>query len=89
MLIRGRWVVAEDVLEFIGRQGKTPNLVAAEFPSFDLRRFAQAGFVELHRVELRETTAPGTPPTPDPTFHVLTPRGAEAIGLDPRTLHAA
>jgi hypothetical protein len=77
-----------EVLEFIGPQGKEPEQVADRFPGFDMQRVVRAGLIRLHRIELAETTAPGAPPTPDPTYYVLTPRGAEAIGLDPRTLHA-
>lgn len=78
-----------DVLEFIGRQGKTPEQLAERFPDFDIDRLVRAGLARLQRIELRETIAPGSAPAPDPTFYALTPRGAEAIGIDPRTLHAA
>jgi hypothetical protein len=73
-----------DVLEFIGDQGKTAEQVADRFPAFDVE-----GLVRTELVRPRRTTqsrrAPGAP---DPTFYVLTSRGAEAIGLDPHTLHA-
>jgi hypothetical protein len=82
--------VTEDrtVLEFIGQQGKEPDRVREQFPDFNIQRL-QAGLVWLHRIELRETQAPGSPPTRDPTFYMLTPRGAEAIGLDPARIGAA
>lgn len=78
-----------DVLEFIGRQGKRPEPLAERFPSFDIDRFISAGLVRLHHIELRETHAPDTPPLPDILVYVLTSRGAEAVGIDPCTLHAA
>ena len=78
-----------DVLHFIGRQGETPEHLAERFPGFEIQPLISAGLVRLHTIELRETTAPGVPPSPDPTFYVLTPLGAESIGLDPATLHAA
>ena len=78
-----------DVLEFIGDQGKTADQVSERFPAFDLERLVRAELVRPRR-----TNPPGTPPrrdpppAPDPTFYVLTSRGAEAIGLEPHTLHS-
>jgi hypothetical protein len=64
-----------DVLEFIGDQGKTAEQVSDRFPAFDLERLVRAELVRPRR------TNPGT-------FYVLTSRGAEAIGLEPHTLHS-
>jgi hypothetical protein len=78
-----------DVLEFIGDQGKTGEQVADRFPALDLELLVRAGLVRPHRtnpVTTHSRSAP--PPAPDPTFYVLTSRGAEAIGLDPHTLHS-
>jgi len=77
--------VDRDVLEFIGDEGKTAEQVADRFPAFDLERLVRA---ELARPR-RTTQSRRAPGTPDPTFYVLTSRGAEAIGLDPYTLHSA
>jgi hypothetical protein len=74
-----------DVLEFIGDEGKTTEQVADRFPAFDVERLVRA---ELARPR-RTTQSRRTPAAPDPTFYVLTSRGAEAIGLDPHTLHSA
>jgi len=79
-----------EVLEFIGRQGKTPEQTAERFPVFDIQRLVRAGLVEVMRVDTPETQAHGGPPSPAfQSFYVLTRRGAEAIGIDPDTLHAA
>jgi len=78
-----------DVLEFIGRQGKTPVQIADRFPDFDIQRLVRAGLVRLQRIEVPETHPPGTPPSPDILVYVLTEHGAEAVDIDPRTLHAA
>jgi hypothetical protein len=78
-----------DVLEFIGDQGKTGERVADRFPAFDLELLVRAGLVRPHRtnpVKTQSRSAP--PPGPDSTLYVLTSRGAEAIGLDPHTLHS-
>jgi len=74
-----------DVLEFIGDEGKTAEQVADRFPAFDVERLVRA---ELARPR-RTTPSRRAPQAPDPTFYVLTSRGAEAIGLDPHTLHSA
>jgi hypothetical protein len=74
-----------DVLEFIGDEGKTAEQVADRFPEFDVERLIRA---ELARPR-RNTQSRRAPAAPDPTFYVLTARGAEAIGLDPHTLHSA
>ena len=73
-----------EVLEFIGDPGKTAEQVADRFPAFDVEGLVRAELVRPRRTT-QSRRAPGTP---DPTFYVLTARGAEAIGLDPHTLHA-
>lgn len=84
-------MTAEDLelLEFIGRQGKTREQLVERFPGLDIDRLIDAGLVEIRRIELHETHPPGAPTTPDILFIVLTLRGAEAVGIDPVTLHAA
>jgi hypothetical protein len=77
-----------DVLEFIGDQGKTGEQVADRFPAFDLELLVRAGLVRPHRTNPVKTQSRRTEPASDPTFYVLTSRGAEAIGLDPHTLHS-
>ena len=76
------------VLEFIGDLGKTAEQVADRFPAFDVERLVQAELVRPRRTELRKTQSRHARSAPDPTFYVLTSRGAEAIGLDPYTLHS-
>jgi len=73
-----------EVLEFIGDQGKTAEQVADRFPAFDVERLVRAELVRPRRT----TQSRRAPSAPDPTFYVLTSRGAEAIGLDPHTLHS-
>lgn len=78
------------VLEFIGRQGKPPEVIRERFPDFDVMRLVRAALVELIRIDTPETQAHGSPQSPAfQRFFVLTPRGAEAVGIDPATLHMA
>ena len=77
-----------DVLEFIGDQGKTADQVADRFPAFELERLVRAELVRPRRTEPPKTQSRRAPAAPDPTFYVLTSRGAEAIGLDAHTLHS-
>jgi hypothetical protein len=77
-----------DVLEFIGDQGKAAEQVTERFPAFDVERLVRAELVRPRRTEVRATQSRRAASAPDPTFYVLTSRGAEAIGLDPHTLHS-
>ena len=77
-----------DVLEFIGDEGKTAEQVADRYPAFDVARLVQAELVRPRRTSPGKAQARRPPPAPDPTFYVLTSRGAEAIGLEPHTLHS-
>ena len=77
-----------DVLEFVGDQGKTAEQIADRFPAFDLEHLVRAELVRPRRTNPVKTQSRRAPPAPDPTFYVLTSRGAEAIGLDPHTLHS-
>jgi hypothetical protein len=78
-----------DVLEFIGDEGKTAEQVAERFPALDLELLVRAELVRPQRTNPVKTHSHRAPsPAPDPTFYVLTSRGAEAIGLDPHTLHS-
>jgi hypothetical protein len=78
-----------EVLEFIGDQGKTAEQVAERFPAFDLERIVRAELARPRRTEPHKTPSRRAASVPDPTFYVLTARGAEAIGLEPHTLHSA
>ena len=77
-----------DVLEFVGDQGKTAAQVAERFPAFDLEGLVRAQLIRPRRTNPVKTQSRRTEPAPDLTFYVLTSRGAEAIGLDPYTLHS-
>jgi hypothetical protein len=78
-----------DVLEFIGDQGKTAEQVADRFPAFDIELLVRAGLVRPQRINPVKTQSRRSPSqAPDTTFYVLTSRGAEAIGLEPHTLHS-
>ena len=76
------------VLEFVGDQGKTAEQVADRFPGFDVERLVRAELVRPRRTTPGKTQSRSAPTAPDPTFYVLTSRGAEAIGLEPHTLHS-
>jgi hypothetical protein len=78
-----------DVLEFIGDLGKTAEQVADRFPALDLELLVRAELLRPHRTNPVKTQSRRTEPASDPAFYVLTSRGAEAIGLDPHTLHSA
>lgn len=75
-----------DVLEFIGDHGKTAEQIADRFPGFDLERLVRAELVRPRRTNPVKSQSRRAPP--DPTFYVLTSRGAETIGLEPHTLHS-
>jgi hypothetical protein len=77
-----------DVLEFIGDQGKMAEQVSDRFPAFDVERLVRAELVRPRRTNPGKTQSRRAPPAPDHTFYVLTSRGAEAIGLEPHTLHS-
>jgi hypothetical protein len=77
-----------NVLEFIGDQGKSAEQVADHFPAFDVERLLRAELVRPRRTAPHKTQSPRAASAPDLTFYVLTSRGAEAIGLDPHTLHS-
>ena len=77
-----------DVLEFIGDQGKTAEQVSDRFPAFDVERLVRAELVRPRRTNPGKTQSRRAAPAPDTTFYVLTSRGAEAIGLEPHTLHS-
>jgi hypothetical protein len=84
-------VTGEDheVLEFIGRQGKGPEEIGERFPDFDVVRLVRAGLAEERPIEPAETQAHMHPSRAFITYYVLTKRGAEAVGIDPLTLHMA
>ena len=77
-----------DVLEFVGDQGKSAGQVAERFPAFDLERLVRAELIRPRRTNPFKSQSRRAAPAPDPTFYVLTSRGAEAIGLDQHTLHS-
>ena len=75
-----------DVLKFVGDQGKTAGEVAERFPAFDLEHLVRAELIRPRRTNPVKSQSRRV--APDPSFYVLTSRGAEAIGLDPFTLHS-
>jgi hypothetical protein len=77
-----------DVLEFVGDPGKTAGQIADRFPGFDLERLVRAELIRPRRTNPVGTPSRRTTPAPDPTLYVLTSRGAEAIGIEPYTLHS-
>jgi hypothetical protein len=77
-----------EALELIGRRGKGPEAIRECFPGLDVMSLVQGGFVEIRRIE-HEPQAAGHPSPRSISYCVLTHRGAEAVGIDPSTLHAA
>jgi len=77
-----------EVLEFVGDRGKTAGEVVERFPAFDLEHLVRAELIRPRRTNPFKSQSRRAAPAPDPTFYVLTSRGAEAIGLDQHTLHS-
>jgi len=77
-----------EVLEFIGDQGKTAEQVSDRFPAFDLERLVRAELARPRRTNPVKSQSRHTQQSDEHTFYVLTSRGAEAIGLEPHTLHS-
>jgi hypothetical protein len=77
-----------EVLEFIGDQGKTAEQVSERFPAFDLERLVRAELARPRRTNPVKSQSRRATPSDEHTFYVLTARGAEAIGLEPHTLHS-
>ena len=73
----------EDVLTFIGRQGKTAQAISARFPEFDMLRLVRAGLVTERSIE-PETLAHGHMSAHVVRHYALTERGAVAVGISPR-----
>jgi hypothetical protein len=71
----------EAVLEFIGREGRSPEAVAERFPGFDVMRLVRAHLVDIALHEPAETTAHVHEPSVGQMRFVLTPRGAAAVGI--------
>ena len=68
----------EDVLEFIGRQGRTSDAISERFPEFEMLRLVRAGLVEMRENE--PDTEAHAHTSPQLTRYTLTERGAIAVG---------
>jgi hypothetical protein len=71
----------EAVLAFIGPDGSSPEAVAERFPGFDVMRLVRAQLVDLALHAPAETVAHVDEPSLGEMRYVLTPRGAEAVGV--------
>ena len=71
----------EVVLAYIGSRGRTRDAVTERFPGFDMTRLIRAHLVEVTSGEPEETEAHLFDPTEPEMRYVLTPRGAEAVGI--------
>ena len=78
-----------EVLAFLGEDGKSPEAISKRFPDVDITRIVRAGLVELRRIDLAETRARGDVPPLSIPRYMLTPAGADAIGLDPARIGPA
>lgn len=72
----------EAVLEFIGREGRSLEALSDRFPGFDIMRLARARLVEISPHPLRGETVAHVHESSGQACVVLTPRGAEAVGID-------
>jgi hypothetical protein len=73
-----------EVLLFIGAKGKTPAHVGERFSGFDVGRLIHAGLVTIMRIPFIETHDRSGPSSAEyQDWYMLTPRGAEAVGIDP------
>lgn len=72
----------ETVLGFIGREGQAPEAIAQHFPGFDVTRLTRAQLVEIVARRQAETEVHAHASRAAEEWCVLTPRGAEAVGLD-------
>ncbi len=76
----------EEVLAYIGGEGRSYEDLARAFPGFDMARLVRAQLVESVLEEPRETEAHVLDVKVVALRYVLTPRGADALGVsnDPR-----
>ena len=77
--------IDEAVLEFIGREGRSPAAVAERFPGFDVIRLVRAQLVDLELVETAETEVHLHELPSGEMRYVLTQRGAEVVALSDPT----
>ena len=72
----------EEVLAYIGLRGRTHRAVAERFPGFDMTRLVRAQLARAIPGERAETEAHALDASD--ARYVLTPRGAEALGMSDR-----
>ena len=78
------------VLARIGYEGaELAQILEAAGGDYDIDALIRTGYVGIHRKPLRETTGSRFGGDEYMTWYVLTPRGAETIGLDPNLLNAS
>jgi len=78
---------ARQVLEAVGFNGADPERLARSFPGYDVAALERDGYLEIRRLGISETGDSGRFDSGDSdSYYALTPRGAEAIGIDPRLL---
>jgi hypothetical protein len=70
----------ETVLAFIGREGRSTEAVAERFPGFDVMRLVRAQLVDIVLHE-PDTVAHAHEQSLGQMHYVLTPRGADAVGM--------
>lgn len=78
----------EEVLAYIGGEGRSYTDLAQRFPAFDMARLVRAQLVEPVLEEPTETEAHALDAKVAALRYVLTPRGAEALGISNDPLHA-
>jgi hypothetical protein len=76
------------LLRAIGRQGISPDQLRSQFGAVDTSTLEAQGYMTLREIALFESTGPDAAAVPPIRYYALTPKGAEAIGLDPSVLAA-
>ena len=77
------------ILARIGYKGtQLTQILEAAGGDYDIDALLRTGYVAIHRKPLHETTGSRFDGDEYMTWYVLTPRGADAIGLNPSLLNS-
>jgi hypothetical protein len=75
------------VLERIGHKGaELGQIIDVAGGDYDVDPLLRTGYLRIHRERIAETTGPRFGSDEYLTWYVLTPKAAEAIGIDPELI---